>query len=364
MALLHLSNKTVKAAALGLFVSLSLYSGLWFWSAHQLKQKLKETIYSSERTTLSFNKVKIYGFPFKLKAKINNLYFRYRFNNNIFNLSFEVFANDLTVKTNLFFNHAMISFPNKSALIFTRDNKASKFEISSDHNHYLEIYDANLINLHKIVKSLYHKKLPESSEFNLERIVYHSKNLNFTDQDNKTAIMNSDANIDSKMLYEENRVSGIELKTRNLINIKDKQFFDTFFSKIFSEIDFYANIRSHDNMFIVNKTDLRSLKLDINELNVNLSGKTEIDQSKKTIVNFQLQLKNLKNFLQDLQENKIISTGQNTVIENFFHEITGKDIIDSQLNIPIYSTKEDSIRLGNADISIFTSYAQLFLFGR
>ena len=351
-----------KKLKLLLAISLSLiaiYIGSWFYAAHHLEKTLKNFPYQTNSQTLSFKSIKVSGFPFKLKARITDPNFKYQLKNSFADVSMDFSSDYLKTETNLLLNHIKFFFPKKSSLTFILNDKVSKLDIISADNHYLNLHEENLINSHRIIQALYqHKKLTDL-DFSLEKVTYHAGDLHLIDQIKTQEAMNIQADLSAlKQPISATKINWT-LKTNNNINILDSSYVGHKFRKLASKIDLSAILKPHQNIFSILAVDIKFLQIEIDQFKSILIGHAKTEKQKLD-VDFILKLKDWKYLTNQLIEQKIISTDKSIVLSSFMKAITGEEDIND-IDIKIYSSNDGELRIGNADMDVFSSHIQQFI---
>jgi len=162
-----------------LYISLLLlgaYCICWFYLALKFEQQLNNIDYSDKNLKISFDKVKVSGFPHKFRLDIENPVFTF---SKILNSSLTFSGNIIQAETNILFNKIKLNFPTKGKIIGSVFNHNLNLSIVSEGKDYIELNDASYCNLFRIIHLSRKNISPSLSDFSITNLQYENDKLNY-----------------------------------------------------------------------------------------------------------------------------------------------------------------------------------------
>ena len=339
------------------------YTLAWFYAAHHFKNAIKDLPYKEENQQFSFKESHIEGFPFQLKAILTDINFSYKIKNSLLDIGIDLSADTLKLSSNFLANKIIVTFPGKLSFIVNNGDKESKFDIFSDKEHYLELHEKNLVNIHKIIYKLYSSEAITIDEFKLRELFYKSKKLNFINKDTNQEIFDSASEIRLKINHNDDEVNAISLKTNNFINIKDSEFVGYNFKELSTNIDVSTKVKPYGNILSILSANFNLLNLKIDNFSLNLNGKAKNDTNGKPEIDILLKILDFNNFINSLETQKLLSQEKSTILKDLIKNITGESEVNNA-DIKIYSAHDESTRIGNIDTKTFSAYLNQLIIGK
>ena len=357
-----MSLKFKRYLALTLFF-ISIYTAAWFYAAHHFKNIVKDFAYKDDNQEFSFKDMHIGGFPFELKANLTGIDFKYKVKNILLNVSLDLSADTLNLSSNFLANKIVVTFPENLSIAIHNNDQISKFDILSDKEHYLELHEKNLVNIHKIIYNLYNSKAITFDNFKLGEVFYKSKKLHFINKDSNQEIFNSASNIKLQIQHKSDEINGIYLKTNNSINITDSKFVGHNFKQLSSIIDVSTKVKPYGNILSILSANFNLMNLNIDNFFLKLTGKAKNNADGKPEVDLSLKIADFNNFINSLETQKLVSQEKIGILKDLMKHITGETEVNNT-DIKIYSAKDESIRIGNIDTTTLSAYLHQFIMGR
>lgn len=348
---------SLKITVIIVSIIMILYSIFWFLMANALSDLSKNLSHETENLKISYEKAKISGFPFNFKLKISNANITY--NNKTANLKIVALLNNLEVKTNTIFTNIELTLPKEMFVDTYFDQKYKKWSFVTKYRPYIKISEAGMINTFKIIELLYYPEKFNKQEYNLEELEYFYKELNCIDQiTNKNLITtNADTQIKLKNI---NDSFNLTLKTNSDINFTDAEYIGHNFKTLRYETDIFLKINKKNNLYTsISLLDIKLLKLSLDKHFISLSGKIDNNNNDKT-TNLNLKIEEWDSLLKSLEGDHIISLEKKHILENMMQNITGKEYNDN-IETSIYTTKEENVRIGKAEIGFINGYIKQFM---
>ena len=342
---------------------ISVYTAAWFYAAHHFKNIVKNFPYKEANQEFSFKDMHIGGFPFELKANLTGIDFKYKVKNILLNISLDLSADTLNLSSNFLANKIVITFPENLSISINNNDKVSKFDILSDKEHYLELHEKNLVNIHKIIYNLYKSKAITFDTFKLGGIYYKSKKLHFMNKDDNQELFNSASDIKLQIQHKSDKIDGIYLKTNNLINIIGSKFVGHDFKQLSSNIDVSTRVKPYGNILSILSANFNLVNLKIDNFSLKLTGKAKNNTDREPEVDLALTITDFNNFINSLETQNLVSKEKVEILNGLMKHITGEPEINNT-NIKIYSAKDESIRIGNIDTETLSIYFHQLIMGR
>lgn len=337
-----------------------LYTSIWFYVTSQLENRLKNLQYKTDNISFIFSDVQISGFPFYITAKFKDIKFNYNKNNKAASFAIDFISDTLEVKSNILFSTFSIKFPKESLIDIFSNKKIFKLKIIADDTHYFEVNEKSLTNIPLIIAYLKDQNIDLFKDIGLAKARYTSTNLRFIDAVTNKEIFNNSSNLELKISYKKDNISGLALKTNHNIEFIDNEFVGHKFKRLISHIDIATKVKPYDHILAFTAADFNIVELVVDNSSIKLKGTSEINKDKTTYTDMSLKLTNFQAFIKNMLEQGKLSQGKLDVLKECLKQTTGDEKADN-IEIKIYNSKDNELRIGNIDSANFKSYIHRFI---
>ncbi|MEK6733945.1 MAG: hypothetical protein AABY27_02425 [Pseudomonadota bacterium] len=346
-----------------LFFLSVIYSIIWFYAARNLEILLKEVAFKKENQLLEFEKVKVSGFPFKLKAKVYNLKYHFHYTEeptSKFTANFT--ANSLSICSNILFNKFSFHFPKESMLNVIYDDKFSNIKLISNDEHYIQIKEDHFINLYRVIKHIKDIEKIQYDDITVKQVKYYSKNLDLINESLNKKIVNMDSDFEVNLGYRSDKLRNLALDSSSNINIGEDSSFKKDSNNIITNIKLETKLKPDDegDTFSILAAKVDNLDLKFNSTKLTFSGEMKDHVNDNLFIEFNLSITDFNNFINLLLSNGKISAEKANILKEAFKAISGSEDIDN-INIRIYNSKDGFIKIGNTDMDSLRLFFQQFL---
>ena len=334
------------------------YTALWFYTANNISNTFDS--YSRQQgSNFSYSKLKIKGFPFKIKAIINDLKFEYALDKA--NINMAMSCDQLTIKTNLLFNQVKFILPKKINYNVLYEGESYDFYDLSDGSYYLKLKDKNSFNFHNIIAAFAKGKI--YTDFNLAKIHYHADGIKTIDQKSGQEIFNSFADLNVSILSKADLLNDLSVKVNSGIEMTNNQnlvpsFMNFIFHKTSIKIDLDSSFRKGEGVFEAPMVKVNNFEIDLDSTKIDLSGTVQNDQAGQPVADLKLKLTDWDLFFKTLISQQIISTNQYNLITYLLQDISGQSPLQNSFEVNIKSDKDGAIKFGDIDLSAVSYYIQ------
>lgn len=325
-------NRLFKFFLLLVILVLFCYTGLWFYSSHMIKQRLDS--YSEGNFKLSYSKINMNGFPFKIKANIDDL--------NVYlkseKPSFESTTTyeKVTVETDLRFSNLKITILGKSTSDGLFDNKSKALDSIYKDPCYINITARDNINTQRVIRALYNEEV--LNEIKLSKVSFIADNVTSIDRSTQKEISTSSTNIqfvfDSPSANVVN--SHITLDSKSNITPEGKELFIDLLNYPFSTLSINADIASSsDKNKAMPSVNIKSLNFEIDKTLFSFAGNVENNDQEKTIFNINFKANEWNSFFKTLVNEDILSTKDHDIIIKLITYITGENYSENNIDLKL-----------------------------
>jgi hypothetical protein len=338
-------------------VSAFVYSGFWFYGAHQLKRTIKDYNYKSDNWGLSFSEVEVTGFPFNFKAKLKDIKYHYSIKNILTEYKAEISADALQISTNTLFSKFEIFFPHDTKLALFFNDKLHELNIISGQNHYLKLTEDNYINSFRVLNAIYEGRKITDEDFSLKELNYYADKVHFIDLKTGKTILDSYTDMQILINEESEKYRSINIKGESLADILDSDYVGHKFVKLANKSDINIKLRKNKGSFSIVSVLLDLAQLKIDDTQFNLYGSLIEDKAdkEKLVVDITLKLSEMDKFIRALLAQNFISYNRSVALNDMLRLITGEEK-NNNAEIKIFSSKDGYLRFGKIDMDEIGSH--------
>lgn len=352
----------IKLALALLFLFVVSYSIAWFYLANKFEAQVKNLQYKTENILFSFSDAKISGFPFWITAKLKDIKFNYNKNLKASESpSLDFLSDSLEVKTNILFNKIRLTLPKESLIKIFNNKNIIQIKIQNDNTHYLELKEKSFFNTNLILSYLKTKDTNLFKNISLKKAIYNSTNLKFINASKDKEIMSNSADLELSFSYKKDKVSGIALKSYYDIKFIESEFIGHKFKNFSSIIAIDTEVKPYGSILAFTAANFNMVKLKIDDSFIQLNGISKLNEDSSSNTDMVLKLHKLQDFIDNLSNQKIISQERIDIIKELVKQTTGNDTMIDNLEVKIYNTKENEIRIGQISSIDFKSYLHRFM---
>lgn len=320
-------------------LALLSYTGLWFYSSCKIKDLINERSMESENDfKLSYDKIDVSGFPFKIKTNIDNLVVNYKSDKPKINSisSYE----KVTLETDLLFKSLKISILGNSASEVSFGDKVTILDSIYKDGCYITL-TSNSYNTIEVIKALYDEKALNNVK--LSQVSFSADNVKNFDRATKTEI--STGSTDLKVSFERpsDQLTNtlIKLDAKADIPPEGKKLFSDLINSLpLSKLSIKADIEYQTKLQENGETstpflNIAPLKVNLDESTFTVNANVKNDEKGETVFNINLKATEWNDFLQALVNEDIISTERYDAIITFLAEVEGEDFSKEDLNLKL-----------------------------
>lgn len=332
-----------------LVVASSLWAYLWFSAAKTLEKSLSNI--NNDLINLSFEKLDVSGFPFKMALTIKNGKLKY----SHINLDFD----KLKFTTNIQLNRLNIELPSQTNMSFMFNKEMRSLSITNTKEAFIKLKDYNSFNTLNVINALKNSISPFSNFF-ITKLHIHANELLI-----KNTLNNKDMAKESlNCVFNFEKKTDIITQTDLNINFVENALND----HIAHNLD---NIEVNGSVRVLSKKDkdinfidyliFDPLKIKVNNTVFSLNGNLEQDSADNTIFKINLGADNWMELLNTFLNQGIISEDRHQVIINIITEITGAKTTEAPINIKVQTEGNKGVRVGNTSAYRLISYFDKFI---
>lgn len=336
-------KKFAKFFTLFTLIVISIYTGIWFYAAHQIKQAC------SKEPNFSYSKLSVTGFPFKIHLKFHDV--QINTTDEKLNLSATLFLKVLKLETNIFFHELEISSLNQLSYEINYQDKTTKLIDIINGQHYLKLTDSSDNNSFEVLKSLLTGKIYQG--FSLKELDYKAEDIQTFDKETNTQILQSSYDIKLKRKIIKGKTELEIEKNININIIGDKNLAPILnkvpFKNFAISNDAKITSRLEEKGYVLPLIYIKNLDLKLDNTEINITGSSKENKSGKNNFNFDVTVLDLNSLFEQLVKEQILPTEYHQILISVLKDITGEDFPQDKIKFIIQNDK-NGIKLGNSYI--------------
>ncbi|MCT4635406.1 MAG: hypothetical protein N4A31_04060 [Rickettsiales bacterium] len=332
-------NRFLKLFIFLVTVALLSYTGLWFYSSYKIKQLISGNFTEFDNELkLSHDKIDVTGFPFKIRADIDNLVINYK-SDKIKLESISTYQK-VTLETDLLFKSLKIKVLGKSESETSFADKVTILDSIYKDGCYITL-TSDSSNIIKVIKALYNKEA--LNDIQLSQASFATDNVITFDRATKTEISKGSTDLKVSFDRPSDKITNtfIKLDAQADVPPEGKQLFSDLInslplSKLLIKADIdHSSKKLEDGTSITSFLNIKPLEIVLDESIFTVNAKITNDDKGETIFNINLKATNWDSFIQALVNEKIISLERYDAIIELFSEIEGDDFSKEELNFTL-----------------------------
>lgn len=323
------------------------YTGLWFYTAYKIKLAISD--YAAKQDSpyqISYDSLKISGFPFKAKLKFRN--FKTEYTNGNKNLAVTATYETLRIQSNITLDKFKISPSGKLNYIIANNSKESRLEDIAKGDYYFKL-STDKSNAIELIKSSIDSQF--FSNLKIKEFHFKVNDLTTIDSDTGNKVLHSSADVKITINHDKKEpIYGEIKKNINIDILGDRCLIPgldfILASKLKLSSDIQVLTKDEKSTAVFPSINIRNFSLSADDTKISFNG-TIKDDLKTSNFKVNVTAENLDILLQTLIKEEFLSIEKYSIIISILKDILGDEFPQDMIKFEVKNDKF-GIKLGEA----------------